>query len=77
MIVMWKLVAVVLGLAVVPSSAQAYIDPGMGSMVLQGIIAAAVGGLVVIKMYWQRIISTIFKRNPSTVSDKESRASDE
>ena len=32
-----------------------YLDPGSGSFILQILIAALVGGLFVIKMYWKRI----------------------
>ena len=46
-------VAVVLIL--LPSPALAYIDPGTGSFVIQGIIAAVVGAGIVVKMYWHRI----------------------
>jgi hypothetical protein len=35
--------------------AHAYLDPGTGSIVLQGLIGAAVGGLFVVKMQWARI----------------------
>lgn len=38
-----------------PAAAFAYIDPGTGSFVIQGIIAAVVGAGVVIKMFWHRI----------------------
>jgi hypothetical protein len=32
--------------------AYAYLDPGTGSMLLQGLIAAVAGGLMVIRSYW-------------------------
>ena len=35
--------------------AWAYIDPGLGSMLLQGIIAAIAGLIVTIRLYWHRI----------------------
>lgn len=37
-----------------PDPAYAYIDPGTGSLILQSIIGAVVGGLVVFKLYWRR-----------------------
>jgi hypothetical protein len=46
------LVALVAG---APAPAQAYVDPGTGSFVLQGIIAAVVGIGVALKMFWGRI----------------------
>jgi hypothetical protein len=35
--------------------AYAYLDPGTGSMLLQGLIAAIAGGLVFLKIYWQKV----------------------
>lgn len=41
-------------LAYVPM-AQAYLDPGTGSMILQGIIGTVAVGLVAIRMYWAKL----------------------
>ena len=46
-------------LVLLPSPALAYIDPGTGSFVIQGIIAAIVGAGIAIKMYWHRIKSAL------------------
>lgn len=35
--------------------AHAYLDPGTGSIILQGLIGAVVGGLFVVKMQWARV----------------------
>jgi hypothetical protein len=35
--------------------AQAYIDPGTGSMVIQSLIAVIAGGLFAIKTYWHKL----------------------
>ena len=35
--------------------AFAYLDPGTGSIILQGLIAGIAGALVVGKLYWERI----------------------
>ena len=40
----------------------AYIDPGTGSMLLQGLIAAVAAGLVVIRLYWQKMKAFLFGR---------------
>ncbi len=37
--------------------AQAYIDPGSGSMFLQLLLAAIAGGLWTLKIYWRRLKS--------------------
>ena len=46
--------AAILALGIV-SPAQAYLDPGTGSILLQGLIAGVVGGLVTIKLYWSKL----------------------
>ncbi len=38
-----------------PQLALAYVDPGTGSFVIQGIMAAVVGVAVAVKMFWHRI----------------------
>ena len=40
-----------------PGNAYAYLDPGTGSMLLQGLIAGLMGALYTIKIYWARIKS--------------------
>ena len=42
--------------------AFAYIDPGTGSMILQGLIGAVAGGLVVAKIYWSKIVGLVSGR---------------
>jgi len=43
------------GLVLVAEPAAAYIDPGTGSMIVQGLIAAVVGGAVALRMQWRRV----------------------
>ena len=51
----------------IPTPAFAYMDLGTGTLILQGIIAAAVGGFVGIKLYWQKINEFFRKKlNPDT-----------
>ncbi|MEE8431184.1 MAG: hypothetical protein V3S16_08050 [Candidatus Desulfatibia sp.] len=38
-----------------PSPAQAYLDPGTGGMLLQGLLAALAAVIVAVKTYWGRI----------------------
>jgi hypothetical protein len=35
--------------------AYAYLDPGTGSMLLQGLIAVVAGGATLVTMYYQRV----------------------
>ena len=51
--------AVAVALVLLPNTALAYIDPGTGSFVIQGIIAAVVGAGFAVKMYWHRIKSLL------------------
>lgn len=39
-----------------PKKVDAYIDPGTGSYVFQIIMAAILGSLVAIRMFWKKII---------------------
>lgn len=40
----------------------AYLDPGTGSLIIQAIVAALAGAVVVITSYWQKI-RTLFRRS--------------
>jgi hypothetical protein len=39
------------------NNAFAYLDPGTGSIIIQSIIALAIGALITVKGYWSRIKS--------------------
>ena len=41
--------------------AYAYLDPGTGSYIFQMIIAAVIGGLFAIKLFWAKVV--LFFRN--------------
>ncbi len=43
------------------TKAHAYIDPGLGSIILQGIIAAIAATSLTIKIYWEKI-KNFFKK---------------
>lgn len=59
------------GLMLFVKSANAYLDPGTGSMLLQGLIAAIAGGLVALRLYWSKI-----KRLFSTKEDAARKPAD-
>jgi len=42
---------------------QAYLDPGTGSMLIQGLLATVVGALAVGRLYWARIRSLVLRRD--------------
>lgn len=58
-----------------PVNAQAYIDPGSGSFMIQMLFASIVGGLFTIKMYFQRIKSYVKKKFNMTESIDNSEIS--
>jgi hypothetical protein len=49
-------IALILGSA---SAAQAYIDPGSGSMLLQLLLGGVAGLVVLAKLYWQRLLRVL------------------
>ena len=59
-----------------PTPAHAYLDPGTGSMMLQVLLGGIAGGLVVGRLYWQKIKSFFSgaKNNPD--GDKPTEESD-
>lgn len=65
----------ILFLLVFPQRADAYLDPGTGSYLLQIMVAMLFGGLFLIKTWWTQIknfISKIFSRKEEKTSEKKS-----
>ncbi len=48
-------IAVILVILTVSRPAYAYLDPGSISMFIQALVAAAVGSLVAIRLFWYKI----------------------
>jgi hypothetical protein len=61
----------VFAVVLAPGVAHAYIDPGTGSFVIQGIIAAIVGAGFAIKMFWHRIKAFLTGKPMPTETDDE------
>lgn len=62
----------------VPLDAMAYLDPGTGSALLQGILGglAAIG--VVLKLYWHRILRMLgIRKGPDPAAQKKEGAKPE
>jgi nitrate/nitrite transporter NarK len=51
-------------------NAYAYLDPGTGSMILQGLIGGIAGGMFAIRLYWGKIKSR-FGRAPVSASPRD------
>lgn len=51
----WGLLLLVMALLFFPAQAHAYLDPGTGSYFIQIALAALVGALFAIRLFWGRI----------------------
>ena len=51
--------------------AYAYIDPGTGSLLVQGLLAAVAGSMVTIKIYWHRILTFFGRRRDTDREDQQ------
>lgn len=56
----FPLLSIVLLLLVISErSAEAYIDPGTASYVFQVIAGAILGGVFLLRTYWNRVVTTV------------------
>jgi hypothetical protein len=55
----------------VSGEAFAYLDPGTGSMILQGVIAGVALAWFTIKVYWYKITSLFGKKPPESLLDDD------
>ena len=54
----------------VPLDAFAYLDPGAGSAILQGIIGGLAAMIIVLKLYWYRVLRFLgIRKNSSKKAD--------
>ena len=52
------------------SSAQAYLDPGTGSIILQVLLGGVAGLALACKLYWQKFITMLgIKRKPEDLRE--------
>jgi hypothetical protein len=54
----------------------AYLDPGTGSLILQALVAALAGAVVVITSYWQKI-RALFRRSSRDSEKSDTAPSDD
>jgi hypothetical protein len=52
-------------------NAYAYLDPGTGSMLLQGLIGGIAGGMFAIRLYWSKLKSRFGRAPASSVSTRD------
>ena len=53
----------------IPPPAYGYLDPGTGSLIVQGAIAAVVGIGMSVKLYWSRIKMVISRSSEADSSE--------
>jgi hypothetical protein len=58
-----------LSLGVATSTAQAYLDPGTGSMILQVLLGGVAGVALAGKLYWHRLLSMLGIRRRDEAED--------
>lgn len=61
----------VLSMAIV-MPAHAYLDPGTGSAILQGLLAVVAMVIIAVKIYWQKILVLLGIRKKIHMSERES-----
>ena len=52
--------------------AHAYIDPGTGSLIVQSVVAAVVGSLMIAKVYWHKLKSLFSKKEDRSPTAEDS-----
>ena len=63
----------VITLLLIPLSAQAYLDPTTGSMLISAIVGLFASLILAIKTYWYRI-KAFFKRKPAETDSEDGAA---
>ncbi len=53
--------------------AEAYLDPGTGSMVLQAVIAAIAATAVALRLYWTRLKALFGRKRAAAGEEKQPR----
>lgn len=58
-------------LSLFPVQAQAYLDPGTGSIILQGVIAGIAVAWFTIKTYWYKLAALFGKKAPESLLEDD------
>ena len=59
------------------SSAHAYLDPGTGSIILQGIIGALAAVAVALKLYWHKFLKFLGIRKKIIINEEDNKENKE
>ncbi len=64
-------VVIVVTFFLIPSVAQAYIEPGSGLMIVQIIVGVIAGGLVSIRLFWKGLWAKLTRRSGDKAGEVE------
>ena len=64
-----KFLCLIVGLISYTSPTYAYLDPGTGNMLLQGLIAGLAAIISFLSIYWQKVKAFFVKQEPDTDID--------
>lgn len=68
-----KFLCLIVGLISYTSPAYAYLDPGTGSMLVQGLIGGVAVVMSFLSIYWQKVKAFFVKQEPDTDIDTENK----
>ena len=68
-----RFLCLIVGLISYTSPAYAYLDPGTGSMLLQGLIAGFAIIISFLSIYWQKVKAFFVKQEPDIDIDTENK----
>ena len=74
MLTLQKLIVAAIVFAALSGPAYAYIDPGSGSMIVQGILAAVATIALTAKLWWHRLLVLLHIRKPTIKSRRKPTA---
>ena len=66
-----KFLCLIVGLISYTSPAYAYLDPGTGSMLVQGLIGGIAVVMSFLSIYWQKVKAFFVKQKPDTDVEKK------
>lgn len=72
-----RIIFVLCGLLLIMSDAHAYLDPGSGSAILQGVLGALAAIALTLKLYWHRFLRLIGLRKSSDQGQRETSSRSE
>ena len=68
-----KFLFLIFGLISYTSPAYAYLDPGTGSILLQGLIGGIAAAIAFLSIYWQKVKAFFSKKEAYTGKDTEDK----